>query len=360
MNYLLRIFITLGLLGFLSKIGAQDNNGNNFYFGTTYQYGFFWQHRPSLADIAGGNIHIIQLNIGQESYGKSFWDQLYRYPDSGWGYCFVYLGKGENLGRANALYHYLGIPVFRKNKFSLNYRIAGGLAYLEQENVAIGSHINLYFDASVDTRLKIGNKFELINAFGATHFSNGAIKMPNLGVNLFSYRIGLIYKFNEFPHEKITQNLPELEKKNQLTFAAGIGVKQKRPDGDTSFMVASFYMDYFKKLSLKHRIGAGIDVFYDKTLFELMNPDMSLVISNKDIVRYGLHLSFEAQIKRMVLAIAVGTYLHANYTDDGRIYQKVALHYLLTKDLFVNVSLKTSKGVADFVDWGLGYQFGFK
>jgi hypothetical protein len=336
---------------------AQEDNHQNFYLEPVYQYGFIWQHRPSLAEVIGGNINVARISFGKTTFGQSYWEQLYRYPDWGIGYSFTDLGNPDELGQANSIYYYLRIPVIKKTKFSLSYKISGGLAWLNKGNIAIGSHINLYFDASLDAKFKLSKRLQLINSFGATHYSNGAIEMPNLGVNLFSYRIGLQCKLNPEEREKITMEVPEVYGKSALTIVVGAGVKEKRPLGGEKFTVASGSVDYMKVFSLKHKFGAGIDVFYDETLFELQNPDSTLNLTNQDIIRYGIHLSAEAQYKKLVLAVHIGTYLHANYTDDGKIYQRVALRYLLTKNLFANISLKTSKGVADFVEWGLGYQF---
>ncbi len=336
---------------------AQEKKHQNFYLEPIYQYGFIWQHRPSLAEVIGGNINVARISFGKKTFGQSYWDQLYKYPDWGVGYSFTDLGNPDELGQANAIYYYLRIPVLKRTRFSLSYKISGGLAYLNQGNIAIGSHLNLYFDASLDTKIKLSKRLKLINSFGATHYSNGAIEMPNLGVNLFSYRLGLQYMLQPDERETINLELPEIYGKNCISIVLGTGVKEKRPFGGKKFSVASGSVDYMKVLNLKHKIGAGIDVFYDETLLELQDPDTTLNLSNKDIMRYGIHLAGEAQYKNLVLAVHIGTYLHANYTDDGAIYQRVALRYLFTKNLFANISLKTSKGVADFVEWGLGYQF---
>lgn len=348
-------FSFLFLFSYNSK--SQKDNHQNFYLEPVYQYGFIWQHRPSLAEVIGGNVNVFRLSLGKKTFGQSYWEQLYRYPDWGIGYSFTDLGNPKDLGQASAIYYYLRIPLFKKQKFTLSYKVSGGLAYLNQGSLAIGSHLNLYFDASIDAKVKLNERLELINSFGATHYSNGAIVMPNLGVNLFSYRLGIQYKLHSQEQEKTIHELPELYGKNALVIVFGAGIKEKRPDGGKKFTVASGSIDYMKVFSHKHKFGLGFDTFYDETLFELMNPDSTLSITNNDIMRYGFHLSGEAQYKRLIIALHIGTYLHAKYTDDGKIYQRVALRYLFSKNLFANVSLKTSKGVADFVEWGFGYQF---
>jgi len=339
---------------------AQPAKTGNLFLESKYQYGFMWQHRPSLAEIIGGNINVFDISIGKQTYGQTVWDQLYRYPTYGIGYSYADFGNPEDLGHANAIFGYLDIPFCRKNKHLFSYRIAGGLAYLNKGNIAIGTHLNLYFDASLIYRWYFATHWELINAFGATHYSNGAIKMPNLGLNMFSYRLGFRYHFKYQKKEFTRLELPKIDKRNSISIFAAGGTKEKRPNGDIPYSVGSFSIDYLRVLSLKHKIGLGFDTFYDESLFEVMDPDSTLNLSTSDIMRYGVHAGFEAEIYKLMLTIHIGTYIHANYKDDGSIYQRVALRYLISKNVYANVSLKTSKGVADYVEWGIGYRFYWK
>ena len=335
---------------------AQNSVSNAFFLEGNYQYGFIWEHDPSLASIIDGNINILQLTLGKETYGQSYWDQLYRYPEWGVGFYYVNLGNSDVLGQANAIYGYLNIPLIIKRKFQIKYRLSGGLAYLNQ-NSAIGSHLNCYFDASVDTRIKLGEQLYLVNAFGATHFSNGAMKKPNLGLNLFSYRLGLHYDFNETKPLKIIQVLPELEKRNYIVTVFNLGVKELNKFDKEDYTVVSGIIDYQRRLGYKYKIGAGLDIFYDESLFTTMDPDSKLNISNSDIMRYGIHISTEARLYNLMFALHIGTYVHANYTKDGLFYQRVAIRYLFSETLFANMSIKSSGGVADYIEWGIGYQF---
>lgn len=342
-----------------NNLKAQNDKSHHYYIEPVYQYGFIWQHRPSLSQIIGGNINVARITFGKSTYGETYWEQLYRYPDHGIGYSFTDLGNSETLGQANAVYYYLRIPIFKRPKFSLHYKISGGLAYLNRGNIAIGSHLNLYFDASIDAKFRISNRIDLIGAFGATHYSNGAIVMPNLGVNLFSVRLGMQYKFYDSSTEKLRVQLPEIIHRHAITTVVGVGVKEKRPDGGKKYTVSSLSVDYMRIVGYKHKFGIGIDAFYDETMNELIDPKLTMNLSNKDIMRYGIHIAGEARYKQLVLAVHIGTYLWARYKDDGKIYQRVALRYLFNENIFANVSLKTSNGVADFVEWGIGYQFKF-
>ncbi len=359
-KYLRYIIFIIVFARYEILLTAQFAAGKNLFLESNFRYGFLWQHRPSLAEIIGGNIKFFDISIGKQTYGQKIWDQLYRYPTIGVGYTYADFGNPVELGYGNAVFGYFDIPFYRKNKYLLSYRLSSGLAYLNKGNIAIGTHLNLYFDASLTYKWYFAKHWELINAFGATHFSNGAIKMPNLGLNMFSYRLGLSYQFDVLRKDFIHLELPKIDKKNSISIFAAAGTKEKRPEGNIPYTVSSFSVDYLRILSLKHKIGFGFDTFYDESLFEIMNPDSSLNLSTSDIMRYGIHASFEAEIYKLILAIHIGTYIHANYKEDGAVYERVAIRYILTKNIYANISLKTSKGIADYVEWGIGYRFYWK
>ncbi|MBN1251876.1 MAG: acyloxyacyl hydrolase [Bacteroidales bacterium] len=342
------------------KIFSQDTEHNNLFIESKYQYGFIWQHRPSLAEIIGGNINVFDFSVAKQTYGEKDWQQLFHYPAFGFGYYFVDLGNPQELGQANALFAFYDIPIFRKQNSALSYKLSGGLAYLNKGNIAIGSHINLFFDLSFIYKLKLSKNIDLVTGFGATHFSNGAVKMPNLGVNLFSYKLGLQYRFNQKPIEYIKHELPQIDKKNIFSVLTSAGVKEKRPDGGKKYDVKSTSIEYLRRINHKYNIGLGADVFYDESLYDVLNPDSTKIITQSEVIRYGIHASFEASMNKLVFTIQAGTYIFTYYTDDGIIYQRVGLKYFITKNILANITLKTSKGVADFVEWGLVYRFYWK
>lgn len=354
------ILLVFSLARYENFIVAQKRAHQNLFVESKFQYGFIWQHRPSLSEIIGGNIKVFDISVGKQTYGKKYWEQLYRYPIYGVGYTFVDFGNPEELGMANAVFAYVDIPFLRKKKHLLSYKISGGLAYLNQGNIAIGTHLNLYFDAMIKYRYRLSKRFDLINGFGATHFSNGAVKMPNLGINMFSYRIGLHYRLNIPEREFVKHELPEINKKNSFSFLLAGGIKEKRPEGGIPYNVFSASADYLRLLNLKHKVGLGFDAFYDESMYETMNPDSSLNLSSLDIARFGVHLAFEAEFNKIMLAIHLGTYVYAQYKEDGAIYERVAIRYLISRNLYANISLKTSKGVADYTEFGLGYRFYWK
>jgi hypothetical protein len=94
-------------------------------------------------------------------------------------------------------------------------------------NEAISSTINI----SVETRLYSKINFHpmfLEYSYGLTHFSNGLIKSPNLGINVFNNNFSMGYYFEEetFPLKTFTNQQTERDENYEIWAVSSMGVKQ--------------------------------------------------------------------------------------------------------------------------------------
>ena len=62
-------------------------------------------------------------------------------------------------------------------------------------------------------------------------------------------------------------------------------------------------------------------------------------------------------IDRLAVVMVLGTYAYSKAKEDGPIYDRIGLRYYCKNNLIVNFSLKTHFANADFLDFGIGYQF---
>ena len=94
------------------------------------------------------------------------------------------------------------MPIFKHDdKFSLNYQISVGGAYITKRfdiyenhtNRAVSTHANIFFRLGIDTKIKYNPRSEIIIELGGTHFSNGKIKSPNYGLNAGTISLGFNY-----------------------------------------------------------------------------------------------------------------------------------------------------------------------
>ncbi|MDQ1296622.1 MAG: hypothetical protein QG611_600, partial [Bacteroidota bacterium] len=62
------------------------------------------------------DIYAFDLSLRFPTYGKNFWEKLYRYPVPGIGYSYWSLSNNEVFGKAHAIYSFINIPLFKRTE----------------------------------------------------------------------------------------------------------------------------------------------------------------------------------------------------------------------------------------------------
>lgn len=319
----------------------------------------------ALAYLVQDDIYAFDLSVGFPTYGKDYWEKLYNYPRTGVGCSYWILGNNEILGKAYAIYNYFNIPVFKRTeRFSLNYQISFGVAYISKKfdlyenhlDRAIGSHANIYVRLGIDGKVKLFPRCEMVIEAGTTHFSNGKTKSPNYGINEGSVSLGFNYLFNDNGTSIAEQEIPALEKRyiQSVIYSAGAKVYDKL--NGKRYFISSFSYNLERYLNQKRKIGLGADFFYDGSISEALASNEG--IPEKDfakLIRFGLHTSYAIRYKRMVMGIQIGRYVYSKYADISNFYSRIFVQYRLTGNIVGSAGIKSHLGKADFIEWGLGY-----
>ncbi|HBX52848.1 MAG: hypothetical protein A2275_05935 [Bacteroidetes bacterium RIFOXYA12_FULL_35_11] len=355
-HYIIILFLFISI----SSIAGRDSIPNFFIKGK-FGYGALIRHRESMGNLMR-HVGSMQIELGRQTNGIDLWEQLYRYPEYGAGYYFANLGDPKLLGQVHALYAYLNSPFYRTKKFSLNYHFAIGASYITRKwdykenymNLAIGTHLNVYFNVHLNAAYRINKKIEIIGGIGACHYSNGAIAQPNLGINVANADIGLRYYFNEYEEEFNKLEIPSCIKKNEFTVLYAVGTKSIPPPRGSNFFMSSLSLCFSRQINHKRKIGGGTDIFYDETVYEESSKEE---VRFKNALRNGIYVSHEFLIKKFSIGANLGIYTW--YTEEPffPLYTRLYFRYNVSKNFFTNISLKAHLGVADYIEWGLGYRF---
>ncbi len=311
------------------------------------------------------DIYAFDLSVGFPTFGTSYWEKLYRYPRPGLGYTYWNLGNNEVLGKAHSIYGFINIPILRKGeRFSLNYQISFGGAYLSRIfdpyenhlNRAIGSHTNVYIRLGIDSRIKLTPVSELVVEMGATHFSNGKTRSPNYGINAGTISLGMNYLFNNpaiYPDEA---EIPVNENKFVQSVFYSAGSKVYDNLLGNKYFVSSLSYNIEKIISQKRRLGLGIDFSYDGSIREALEVEKGKTESEfNSLIRLGLQTSYGVRYKQFIMGLQLGHYLYSKHTVLTPIYNKVSVQYMITKNIIGNVSIKSHWAKADCLLWGIGY-----
>ncbi|MBN4062148.1 MAG: hypothetical protein COA57_13400 [Flavobacteriales bacterium] len=360
-----RWWLTYGLFSllFLSAATQENKTQSSIALEPRVHYGFIIPHRAGMTHLIKGHVRAFELNYDVQTLGNKKWQQLYNYPT--WGVSFYHgdLANPEQLGSATGLYPYLKFPFVNTKKFKFNYRIGWGLGYVSKtfhrtenyKNTIIGSNINAIIGMLWETQFRFSKQLNGSLGIGLTHFSNGAYKQPNLGINLPSVNLGVNYAIGD--KAQYIKDTTSVEKKNFDVYLIGAGgVKEISIGKNKKYptLVASIHL--LKYLSQKGGFMAGLDVFYDSSLDEKL-AHYSVFIDNQfQIIQSGFNLDYVVTVGKVHILFGMGAYLLSKYKGDGLYYHRIGSRIAINDKWLVNATLKTHWFKADYMEIGLGYK----
>lgn len=364
-NYLIIIFSIL----IPSFISAQENASSPLFkidgIEAYYNNGMVMPHNETIDFLTKDYIHSYSVNFFYYTSGEKLWHKMYNQPQIGWGYSYSNLGNREIFGKAHSVYPFFEAPLFTlPDKLQINYRLAFGVSYITKkfnidhnyDNIAIGSHGNIYFNLMLNATLKLTEKYHILSGTGLTHFSNGKLKAPNKGINTLTGSLGIrkYLNYNEYK-KKPKIDVPEVKNKNRFSIIWSHGTTKYNRLIDKSFYISSLNLSYERQYKHWAQYGFGLDAFYNGSLkIKIENyPDQNY--SNEALYRMGVHVSHDFIAGNVALSLQLGHYLYNKRFFISDFYNRIGIKYYFSEHWLANVSLKSHYANAEFIEFGLGY-----
>ena len=343
---------------------------------------------PTNDFLRGTNIEATRINAFQtfslkfstQTTGDKLWQQLYKYPNWGIGVSVIDFHNPEEIGVPLAFYGFFNASFKRWQKVSFNYEMGFGATFNwksfnpvnNKYNIAIGAGVSFQIDAGLNLQYNLTNRIELVSGFSLTHYSNGALKKPNFGINTIAPEVGLIYNFYDRPafHK---QEVPIFIKKNEWLFSAFGGAKnvifdsvnidiREKYEG-VFFPVFGISTTYNRQISYKSKIGAGMTFSYDGSVnaqIAVDNNELDPVDSPmSDKIQISIYPSYELVIDKLSVIIQPAFYIYRkSFKDQSPVFhQRIGIKYHISDNIFAGITLRDySFHVSDFIEWTLGYR----
>ena len=350
-----------------------------------YQQGFVL---PTNQFVRGNNIKQQPINnYGAVSAGLSWqttgarqWEQLWNYPRLGAGFYkplfsdAAYLGNPAGIygSMAFALKRWTGSVIFFETSlgFQFNWN-----SYLEDKyNLAIGARQSISFSTAFLLEKKLWKGLKASLGAGFVHFSNGSLKVPNLGINVFTPRIGLEYAFDDIDSKFIYRELPEFSRRREYNLSAFTGFRNILYYGNDVDSLTQRRGVYYKcyglafsynyQVSHKSKFGIGIMTDYLGYVNSTISSSDGRLVPNPASLKEGFEISifpsYELVINRASVLLQPGFYLHrADYPEKTpATYQRIGLKYYITDNLNLGLNMRAHYwSIADFIEWNIGYSF---
>jgi hypothetical protein len=344
------------------QASAQDINYLGYKYSSRFHYGFIVPHHPPVKYLRKGHTPIYELTVSKRMDGSKKWHSNYRHPWLGLGYNYSNFQYNEVLGSAHSLFSVIQIPIIERDKWMIDYSFSYGLGYVSKVfdveenyyNIVIGSHFNAFLKLGFDISHNLSKDLKASYGISFQHYSNGSVRKPNLGINQVALSLALSYEKYNKDWISILHRPTTLNYRNEFLITGSGGWKQISVASPKIYPTFSSSINYERILKKKH-IGLGYDLFFDGSLPDVENKNAEFTGTKADRFRNGIHISYGLAFGKTVFTIQTGYYLLLNHNTDGHLYNRFGLRYYFNNNMVANITLKTHLGVADFVEWGIGY-----
>lgn len=403
MRRILSILILLGLTWGLSAASLNYDVRASFRAGAILPDG---KVEPS-AGIAKGTWQAPVYSAELAVAFRPDWRALHEWNDASLGVALSYWHLGsKTLGDAIAPYAFLDIPLVRVPHFRMGIRAGVGVSFLTKTyyntvpadlmytsltipgqtiNQSVGSVFNFYFPEAFYMDFPIRDGWAITLGGGWYHMSNGSLRQPNSGYNIFAGELGARYtpptcSEPRAPWSKNEDSRPKLWEL-ELSFLGG--AREVYYKDRQKFFCGEIKAAAFWRAHNIFRLGGGVDVFYDgsyrprETKFQ--KTDLSLARANgADCWRLGVSIQPEFVVGAFTAGFHVGAYLldpvkrlegrqdnaifyrydllnagSAGYPD-GWLYTEISLKYHLPWHIFIEGAMKAHLTKVEFVGVGIG------
>lgn len=329
--------------------------------GGRVQYGYLWPHRSSSWILVEGHCTAYEVFAEREVSGEQAWHQAYLRPTYGFGVLYSDLANPEKVGAALRLLPYMHLPIVRGEHSDFGLRMGWGLGFVSKpydrndntKQIAIGSQVNAAIQLMAAYRYRAGRT--LISAgMGVDHWSNGAYRMPNLGLNMLGVNVTVAYALGDVaPYKPAPDTTKHSMKGRSGSVVAAFGICESSTPLSGQYTAYSVNGQMEWRLSRKSALAAGADLFNKGTLVTI---DGSMADKARvGYTQFGVHGGYALLFGASQLFFQMGAYVHTPVPDEAPVYHRIGVRHRAGKHLLLNMSLKSHYAVADHWEFGLGY-----
>lgn len=351
------------ILFVVTGIHAQTKPTNDFNLSATGHLGFLIGHHGSMRYLMEEHVKGFELTFTKPTHGEKLWQRAYHYPQTGISFIYLDLGNPQHLGYGVSLFPFINFPLVTGRSVSLYFRAGSSLGYISKKfdrvtnhkNDVIGSHINGFMNFYLNAAIKLTNALDIKSGIGITHFSNAAITVPNLGVNIPTLTLGLTYRFNTKNIQLVADTFTHTAKRNDIVLYYLGGVCELEPINGPKYFTYGLDATLERTFNTKSKFITGVDIFYNTANIDKLKQK-EITITRLQNIQAGVKVGYALIVNRLSLPIETGVYLYTKLISNGYVYNRIGIRYDFSKHFILSLTLKTHFAKADYFEAGIGYK----
>jgi Lipid A 3-O-deacylase (PagL) len=323
---------------------GEGSVGINYYSGG--RIGYTYQH------LNNGPPWLMEVFFAHSFSYSAAWVQAQRTPQWGIG-LFGGQGGSSHIGKLGGLYPFLRLPLYTIHHYHADLRAGFGLGWAEKtfgrnnlENTLVSTHFNALSTFVWMHELSLDSRHYLDASIGLYHYSNGKLRLPNLGIDMPVASLGYRYLFQQGKIQHT--NFDSINREVAFRIFLSAGLKQYPGPKGNDYGIAIISFEAGKQFSFSSLGGAGVLVSRDPTLGRDSLMRKSAYMNNMQLGVYGL---YEYVVGKLSIPVQLGCYL---YNANTPLFECIGLRYHFPARWYAQLLLKAHLYKADIVQLGLG------
>ena len=309
-------------------------------------------------------LQTLEISLFTRSKGKSYWNDIYNYPEYGLSLFYTDLGEKEVLGEVFGLDYFFKINLLEREKTKFHVRSGIGINYTNKKydpitnplNGSVGSNVNTHFNLRVGLNQKVATNIDFNIGGSFDHISNATTQFPNLGVNYVSLYGGFTKNFGS-TYQKGINDIPKHEPELALSITKYMGFRHLEFPTDQYYYVPGLSLELTHQTFRLMYLGVGVDGFYDNSIEPtLVVSGASFVSSNALLL--GIHFSQTFVYNKFSFTLQEGVYLKKDdVVEEKLMYNRVVFNYDISDHISFKMGLRTYLHDLRYLEPGITYRW---
>lgn len=352
----MKYVIFIATLFAASLLHAQSDRLQNVFFSGRMHYGFVISP-DEVRYMPPSRPYGFELNVGNLFTSYRSWKTFRSYNIAGLQAAY-YNYRNAITGSSYVLTAFTE-PIVRKGN-SASFSMRGGLGMSYQTKIyhPVTDSLNRFLSARISfifyisARMKYIISSNTLMTFSANfnHISNGAIRVPNLGMNFPTFSVGFEFFPKDFPRLDNSYTYVEEEGSSRqyliLQVLGGFRYAYNEPTG--IYSVSTRYMRQFNSW---FGLNAGAELMMDGGIRKTIAAENG----DEDYKQFAATAGYDLILGKFAVNQYLGVYLYSPRKAKDPVYQKSELSYRIFPDIRAGIAVKTYIGEVDFVGFTLSY-----
>jgi hypothetical protein len=223
------------------------------------------------------------------------------------------------------------------------------------DNQSYSTYLNSFLLLDLSLNYRISDKISINASTGFNHTSNGGINSPNKGINFPTLGLGIDYNPNpqEFLNRNKTRFKDTKARSHRLELDMLAALKTSMGN---KHLIWGGSVNYSYQVGRISALIASTELMVNGVVKEEMKQNG---IEGKSHLRVGMLFGHEFLMGRYHFSTQMGIYAYRPYRDmnNDLLYQRYKLTYRFNNGLYLGISVKAHRHVADYFDFRIGYSF---